>query len=90
MFQISLSNYQDISIYNNFNALFELFIYIINKFQIRSKLLNEYNVQTYFHIRILRKHMYNVQNLKNTLYVFMHHQFEKNNAPPSKVLKHVS
>jgi len=42
------------------------FIYIINKFQIRLELLNEYNVQTYFHIKTLTKHKYNVQNLKNT------------------------
>jgi hypothetical protein len=90
MLQISLSNYQDISIDNNFNAMFELFYYIINKFQIHLKLLNEYNIQTYFHIRILTKHKYNVQNFKNTLYVFMHHQFEKNNAPPIKVLKSIS
>jgi hypothetical protein len=62
--------------------MFELFYYIINKFQIHLKLLNEYNIQTYLHIRTLRKRKYNVQNLKNTLYVFMNHQFEKNNAPP--------
>jgi len=42
------------------------FIYIINKFQIRLELLNEHNVQTYFHIKTLTKHKYNVQNLKNT------------------------
>jgi hypothetical protein len=77
MLQISLSDHQDISIDNNFNAMFELFYYTINKFQKRLKLLNEYNIQTYFHIRTLTKHKYNVQNLKNTLYVFMHHQFEK-------------
>jgi len=90
MLQISMSTTKIFQFIIISMQCLDYFIYIINKFQICLKLLNEYNVQTYFHIRTLTKHKYNVQILKNALYVFVHHQFEKHNAPPIKVLKPIS